>query len=478
MQFEVFPVGTFLLEKPIFLPISINISQIDLIWFILIMYYDNKERGRHMKIGHLIRAERVRQDMKQIVLAKGICTPSYLSKIERNLIEPSEDIAELLFNRLGIDPAKLQKKDVKTEKEFKELLLSTYKLVITSRSVELTEKKLDYLLQNSPLFENDSLYYTYLLITLRFRIILGKNFEEISREIEALSDSVDGFDTYQKYLFLLNQALFYYNSGIRKKAISYFEEIVEDLDKIPLGDWEKAEFYYVIAILYTSDENTFVAIEYIRKALNYFMETLQMNRVLECYIIIGVTRKLNEQFEESLEAYSKAMQLCEEFHLDDQKGIIYHNIGNLNSIMGNSEQAILYFKKSYDSKVVDNEKLISILCLIMEHSKRAEKALVLKWANIGIDIIQESEVEGRQSYLHHFKFYKSLHSEEGLSEEIALAAIQYFKDIQEFKLTHKYCIALADWYYYNRKYKLSSIYYREANTYGNIYRKIVKWEDL
>ena len=56
-----------------------------------------------MKVGHLIRAERIRQEMKQLVLAKGICTPSYLSKIERNLIFPSEEIVTLLFNRLGID---------------------------------------------------------------------------------------------------------------------------------------------------------------------------------------------------------------------------------------------------------------------------------------------------------------------------------------------------------------------------------------
>ncbi|MDN4608048.1 helix-turn-helix domain-containing protein [Sporosarcina highlanderae] len=433
-----------------------------------------------MKIGHLIRAERVRQDMKQIVLAKGICTPSYLSKIERNLIEPSEDIAELLFERLGLDPGKMQKKDLQAEKEFKELLLSTYKLVITSRSVELTAGKLEYLEQNSPLFENDSLYYTYLLITLRFRLILGKNFDELSREIEALSSSVDSFDVYQKYLFLLNQALYYYNSGIRKKAISYFEEIVEDLDKIPLGDWEKAEIYYVIAILYTAEANIFLAIDYIRKALDYFMETLQMNRVLECYIIIGVTRKQNEQFEEALEAYSKAMQICEEFHLDSQKGIIYHNIGTLNGIMGNSEDAIQYFEKSLNKRVVerDTDNLISIYCLVMEYSKLNDKESVRKWADEGLNIIRQSDDERLGFYFHHFNFYKSLHSEEGLSEEIALDAIQYFKEIQEFKLIHKYSIALADWYYYNRKYKLSSIYYREANKYGNIYRKIEKWEDI
>ncbi len=441
------------------------------------MYYANRERDWRMKIGHLIRAERVRQEMKQIVLAKGICTPSYLSKIERNLIEPSDEIALLLMNRLAIDPSKLQKNDEQTELEFKKLLMDTYKTVITSRNDELTKDKLSYLEQNSPLFENDSLHYTYLLITLRFRLILREDIEVLKNEIEALQHSVDQFDAYQLYLFQLNKALFYYGSGIRKKANAYFEDIVSKLDIIPLSEWERAEFNYMIAIIYTSEGNIFTAIDYIRKAMDFFLKNLQMNRVLDCYIIIGITRKRSEQFEESLDAYSKAMQICEDFNLHDEKGIIYHNIGTLNSTMGNSEQSILYFKKSIDSKKEESEKLISIFCLIMEYSKLNDKDLVNHWANIGLAIFHKLNDESLRSYYHHFHLFKALHSEEGLVETTE-AAIQYFKEIQDFRYIHKYCIALAEWYYQNRKYKLSSIYYREANRYGYIYRKVEKWEDL
>src|SRR4051794_15688627 len=128
-----------------------------------------------MNVGHLIRAERVRQEMKQVVLAKGICTPSYLSKIERNLIEPSEEVVTLLFDRLGMDFNKLQKNDHKVEIEFEKLLKKSYKEVVTKRDKNFTKQQLDYLEQHNPLFENQSLYYTYLLITLRFRIILGND---------------------------------------------------------------------------------------------------------------------------------------------------------------------------------------------------------------------------------------------------------------------------------------------------------------
>lgn len=431
-----------------------------------------------MKIGHLIRAERVRQDMKQIVLAKGICTPSYLSKIERNQIEPSEDIMLLLMERLSMDPGKLQENDEETELEFENLLIKTYKLVITSRNLELTAEKLNYLEQNSPLFENDSLYNSYLLVTLRFRIILRFDTDQLENEIEVLNHSADNFDAYQLYLFQINKALFYYSIGNRKKAIHYFETILSKLDKLPLNEWEKAEFNYTIAVIYAADDHIFTSTEYIKNALVYFRENLMMNRVLDCYILIGITHKRSEQFQDSLDAYSKAMQICEEFNLHSEKGIIYHNIGTLNGMMGNSKQAIHFYEKSIESKKVEGEKLITILCLIVEYSKMDNKSLVIQWANKGINLFHQLDDELHRSYFHHYSLYKSLHSEEGLSKEVVESAIDYFKQLQDFRYIQKYCILLAEWYYNNRKYKLSSIYYQEANRYGYIYRKLDKWEDL
>ena len=41
--------------------------------------------------------------MKQSVLARGICSVSYLSKIENNLTTPSEEVLEMIFQRLDIE---------------------------------------------------------------------------------------------------------------------------------------------------------------------------------------------------------------------------------------------------------------------------------------------------------------------------------------------------------------------------------------
>lgn len=41
--------------------------------------------------------------MKQDELCRGICTPSYLSRIENNLVIADDGLYTLLFERLGIN---------------------------------------------------------------------------------------------------------------------------------------------------------------------------------------------------------------------------------------------------------------------------------------------------------------------------------------------------------------------------------------
>ena len=52
--------------------------------------------------GYIIYRERVRRNWSQAGLCKGICTVSYLSKIESGRAEPSEEILRLLLARLNL----------------------------------------------------------------------------------------------------------------------------------------------------------------------------------------------------------------------------------------------------------------------------------------------------------------------------------------------------------------------------------------
>ena len=52
--------------------------------------------------GILLRMERLRQNKGQREVCYGICVVSYLSKIERGMAVPDEDLVAQLFTRLGI----------------------------------------------------------------------------------------------------------------------------------------------------------------------------------------------------------------------------------------------------------------------------------------------------------------------------------------------------------------------------------------
>lgn len=50
-----------------------------------------------MEVGKIIKIERQRKNIRQDELAIGICSPSYLSKIETGSAFPSEEILKLFL---------------------------------------------------------------------------------------------------------------------------------------------------------------------------------------------------------------------------------------------------------------------------------------------------------------------------------------------------------------------------------------------
>ena len=82
-------------------------------------------------IGLLIKMSRIQQNMKQVTLAKGICSTSYLSKIENNQTVPSEDVIKLLIDRLDIDYWSIS---LEEENQFMNQLLNLYKKSIIERN--------------------------------------------------------------------------------------------------------------------------------------------------------------------------------------------------------------------------------------------------------------------------------------------------------------------------------------------------------
>ncbi|WP_372868138.1 helix-turn-helix domain-containing protein, partial [Planomicrobium okeanokoites] len=73
-----------------------------------------------MTIGEVIKYFRKKNHMTQEILSEGICSIPYLSKLENNQLEPSNDILLHLCKRLGLNPKEIE--NITSPKILEELL--------------------------------------------------------------------------------------------------------------------------------------------------------------------------------------------------------------------------------------------------------------------------------------------------------------------------------------------------------------------
>lgn len=83
--------------------------------------------------GYIIYRERLRRNWSQAGLCKGICTVSYLSKIESGKAEPSEEIVRLLLDRLDLEI------DQEIEREAAKLADQGWELLFAGRFAKLSD---------------------------------------------------------------------------------------------------------------------------------------------------------------------------------------------------------------------------------------------------------------------------------------------------------------------------------------------------
>ena len=119
---------------------------------------------RHYKIGQTIKFFRQLNNMNQDTLAVGICTTSYLSRIENDLVEPNETVYRMLFEKLQLDFTAYVEEDRHQE----ELLEQIYEKLLSNEKIneeELEQLRLFYEQRTSPSLQVqvDLVYCRYLL---------------------------------------------------------------------------------------------------------------------------------------------------------------------------------------------------------------------------------------------------------------------------------------------------------------------------
>ena len=142
-------------------------------------------------IGLIIKQERLNRNIKQTVLAKGICSTSYLSKIESNSTIPSEDVAQPLLKRLNL---MLEEIPLEEENKVIEDLYALYKSAILSRDQEMVRERLQQYTSRKINFTNLKNFYSYNLYMFRLMLIVNEEVLQIYPIYQVLIKMEADFD--------------------------------------------------------------------------------------------------------------------------------------------------------------------------------------------------------------------------------------------------------------------------------------------
>lgn len=432
-------------------------------------------------IGHIIKQERLNQNIKQISLARGICSTSYLSKIENNSTFPSEDITSLLLKRLNLEIEEVSEEE---ERILIDNFYRLYKEGIHNRDKSIITKFLDEFSTSKVVFLQPKNYYNYNLYMFRLMLILDEVNENIQSYYEVMIKMHDEFDDNQRFVFNLNLGIYFLIKGDFSKSLNQLEQSLGLVHHIANEDWEHADFYNVISMTYFKNNEFFNSINYASKSLKYYTDNLLLNRAIDNYIVMGLAYKKMKKYKEAENHYQLASKLAGDYKLDAYKGIIFQNLGSLYSIQENHTKSIEYFNLSLKCKGGESSSegyLLTVLSIVKEYSKQKNAGQVLNWCERGLGKINENELNSNHtihSNYFHFCIYSSIHSSSNELEEILKKAIKHFEIIQDNRHVQKYSILLAEHYFNENKFKTAGIYFKKANQVLFKQNNIIQWEDM
>ncbi len=428
-------------------------------------------------IGLLIKMSRIQQNMKQVTLAKGICSTSYLSKIENIQTVPSDDVIHLLLSKLGV---KVDEMTNSSEDKLFERIVKIYKEALTERNIDSIRAKFDNELSDEmPLFFKDSKkYYLYILYVQRIKLILDPSDENHGNLVNGFEQIKHSFDDRENFIFLLNSGLYFHLNKNYKKSLLLLEEALSIVPNFHIEDWEVADFYNVLSTTYLANNQLLNTIEYANKSLKIYKDIFFFNRAINSYIIIGVAHKRNNNYKYAEENFKLAKKISTEFHITDFDGIINNNLGSLMSVKGNSDLAIEYYFKSLVSPLQVENRLTTIFSIVQEYFKMQKTQLVINWCEKGLAQINCNEINNLKAFKYHFNLYHNLSLKNKDMDQILVETISYFEKVEDYRHAQKYSILLAEHYSQLRKYKNSSLYYQKANEYLYKIKSINTWEDL
>jgi tetratricopeptide (TPR) repeat protein len=391
--------------------------------------------------------------MTQEVLADGIISKSYLSKIENIAVEPSEEVINLLLKRLGLEESDNQ---VDPGGVISEIDSIYEEMLVKGISEGLTKR-----LEELKLSITDSQLTDILIMfdILEFRYYLGiNNMVTAEQSKENIKSQKHSFNYRHEYFFNKFSGILEYKKGKYDDAFKLYKECETALQSHVITNVEKADLLFQLGLTASQLWRVALCISYTNQALSLYNSEYNLKRCAECHILLGISYRRNSDFEKARESYSTAVKIGIDIDANTVISLANHNLGYLESDMGNRYEAISYFKMAIESHKEERDRsLISVYCLVKEYYRAGDYENGIQWAKKGLEWAEEGS-----EYYYHLDAYRLLLIGEGYEPFIRKIVLPYFNKQKNNKMIYEYSEILAEHYMENIKYKDAYVFQKKS----------------
>ncbi|MFI8687301.1 helix-turn-helix domain-containing protein [Rossellomorea sp. NPDC077527] len=409
-----------------------------------------------MTIGSKIRFHRLKRHLTQEELSKGIISVSYLSKLENNQVTPSEDIIQLLCERLGVNHI------LDHPEHLNKLLESWNHALLWNKS---DEAGAIYQLIQRELDQTDELmtHLFHRILCFRVKLIQGNLSEALKHMMHIQSNYRELTDTLKFYYHKYKGNYYYLNedfvkaNGELKEAETYYV-----LGNV-VNEEERADLYYLFSLVLTRLSMYRLSIYYGEKSLSIFQGVYYQKRCAEVHLLLGICYRRIRNSEEAVKHYEWANFISQSIQYTSLQSKVEQNLGYLKSFMNKSSEAIQHYLKSIELKGEDDEgKLYSVLSLVKEHYKLNQFSEVRYWLPKGLQLCSKEKYPEKFYQLSYYQFAMN-DFPDGFESFMREYALPHFKQNSSPLLYAEYSKSLGHYYQGVRRYKLAAFHLNEAN---------------
>ncbi|WP_027965161.1 helix-turn-helix domain-containing protein [Halalkalibacillus halophilus] len=402
-------------------------------------------------IGRTIRWYRVNAGFTQEYIADGICSLTYLSKLENDQVEIKEEVVKEISERLKL-PSQLLLGEVDESLKGKIDRWLNYIHIYHEPQAIKRHAQLKHLFEEDlPVKLKSQLQisrFGYYLISDQL-----KNADTLMDDIVSKQPIYSRADPFSYHKFV---GMYYRRKGMYINAVEHLEIAEKEL-----AEENDPELMLVLANVYSRLNEILVSNKYAQKAFQAYQKKMYYIRMIDCQIVIGINYCLVGDFYSAEVYFNRLLDIDGKHLLDKTRANIHHHIGFVQFEKGDYEKAIHSFNRTLEFDMNDSDFLNTRYLLAYIFNQQGKSKETTHMIEEGLEIAKKYQ---HQRYVFKFNVLK-MRIDQDLSpliDYLEQEVIPFFKSNGEATELKHYYYLMGQLVYEDRKYKKSAQYFMLA----------------